>query len=355
MSKMLRNVLSESKYIIEKDVSQEAKAKNPNILGAFTAVISKMDQKTQNGTYYSEELWDAVLEDDKFKDKMKKKLILGEIDHPEQPDSSIKRVSHAITDMWKEGKDLKGRCEVFNTPNGQILWTLLNAGVILGMSTRALGDEEFTEGMRKIKKEGFDFISADMVIDASAIGAGFKEMSESKKRYMTESLSKVKDPITEEIMKTIEQGEVEEKLNVLKVENTNLKSLLETHTSGTKTLKEQIDRLTGEKMKVEAQKKEWESKFQEQKDLVETKNKAMLQTEQKIQEVTDRNTLLEKEITEKATLLGKAKAELEEAKKQLTKKQIKYEVKITPDSALKAKVDENSVISRNIKKSVGRQ
>ena len=355
MQKMLRNVLAESKYIIEKDEPTAVKEKNPNILGAFKAVISKMDEKTQNGTYYSEELWTSVLEDDKFKDKLKKKLVLGECDHPDSPETSLKRVSHVITSMWKEGKEVKGRCEVFNTPNGQILWTLINAGVMLGMSTRALGDEEYSEGMRKIKKEGFDFISADMVIDASAIGAGYKEMTESNKKYLTESLNKIKDPLTEEIIKKIDETETEEKFNVLQVENKTLKTIIESKDVGAKKIQEQVDKLIGEKMILDIKMKEIDAKLVEQKELVNTKNKAILESEKKVQEAMDRNTLLEKEITGKKMLLDKATIELEDAKKQLTKKQIKYEVKINSEASFKAKADESSVITRNIRRSVGKQ
>ena len=112
-----------------------------------------------------------------------------------------------------------GRCEVFNTPNGQILWTLLNAGVILGMSTRALGDEEYSEGVRHIKKEGFDFIAADCVVDASAIGAGYKEMTESTKKYFKESLKMVKYHLTDEIIRNIDQVDIKVQLESVKKES----------------------------------------------------------------------------------------------------------------------------------------
>ena len=354
MPNIIKNYISESKFIVE-----DTPVKNSNILGHFTAVLSKIDEKTQNGTYYSEALWNSVLENDKFKDKLKKKLILGEIDHPSEPDTSIKRVSHAVTEVWKEGKELKGRCEVFATNNGKTLWTLLNAGVMLGVSSRALGDEEYTEGMRKIKPEGFDLIGWDVVVDASAIGAGFKEMSESKKRYVKESLSKNKDLITEEIMKKIDESEAIEKLNVIKMENANLKTIIESKDTGARKIQEQVDKLIGEKMKLEMKTKELDTLLTEQKTLVESKNKAILEAEQKLQAVTDRNTLLEKEITEKKVVLEKTKTELVEAQKQLTKKQVKYEVKISSDLSLEkgkqVQQESSNVISRNIKRSVGKQ
>lgn len=353
MPKIMKSVLNETHYIIEKEVAQ--KEKNPNILGSFKAVLSRINEKTQNGTYYSEALWDKVLTDDKFKDKLKKKLILGEIDHPETPDPSIKRVSHSTTSVWKEGQDLMGRCEVFNTPNGQILWTLLNAGVVLGVSSRALGDEEFTEGMRKIKPEGFDILGWDCVVDASAIGAGFKEMTESNKKYLRESLAKVNDTLTDEIVKKIDESEVQEKFNILQIENKGLKTIIESKETGVKKIQEQVDKLMGEKMKLEMKTKELDGLLTEQKTLVESKNKIILETEKKLQEQTDRNSLLEKEITEKKVVLEKTKTELAEAQKQLTKKQVKYEVKINSGVAQIGKADENSTITRNIKRSVGKQ
>ena len=64
---------------------------------------------------------------------------IGELDHPDDSVINLKNVSHMVTCVWWEGKDVMGKIKVLDTHSGRILKDLINAGVKLGISSRGLG------------------------------------------------------------------------------------------------------------------------------------------------------------------------------------------------------------------------
>ena len=94
--------------------------------------------------------------------------VLGEVDHPEGLNINIDRVSHMITEMWMDGPNGYGKLKILPTPMGQLVKTMLEAGVKLGVSSRGSGNvSESGNG------EVFDFeiITVDVVAQPSAPGA----------------------------------------------------------------------------------------------------------------------------------------------------------------------------------------
>jgi len=66
--------------------------------------------------------------------------VLGEVDHPEGLNINIDRVSHMITDMWMDGPNGYGKLKILPTPMGQLVKTMLESGVKLGVSSRGSGN-----------------------------------------------------------------------------------------------------------------------------------------------------------------------------------------------------------------------
>ena len=89
--------------------------------------------------------------------------IMGELDHPEELSINLDRVSHVITKMWMEGNDGHGRLKVLPTPCGKIAESLLQSGVILGVSSRGSGN---VSDMGYVSE--FDMITVDIVATPSA-------------------------------------------------------------------------------------------------------------------------------------------------------------------------------------------
>ena len=60
--------------------------------------------------------------------------VLGECDHPQELQIHLDRVSHKITEMWMDGGNGYGKLQILPTPCGNIVKTLLECGVKLGVS-----------------------------------------------------------------------------------------------------------------------------------------------------------------------------------------------------------------------------
>lgn len=134
--------------------------------------------------------------------------VLGEVDHPEGLNINLDRVSHMITEMWMDGPNGYGKLKILPTPMGQLVRTMLESGVKLGVSSRGSGE---VDGGGEVA--GFEIITVDVVAQPSAPGAyptpiyehlmntkgGYKAILTSKEvqgdkkaqKYIAESLLKI--------------------------------------------------------------------------------------------------------------------------------------------------------------------
>ena len=92
--------------------------------------------------------------------------VLGEVDHPEGLNINLDRVSHLITDMWMDGANGFGKLKILPTPMGNLVKTMLESGVKLGVSSRGSGE---VDGSGNVN--GFEIITVDVVAQPSAPGA----------------------------------------------------------------------------------------------------------------------------------------------------------------------------------------
>ena len=94
--------------------------------------------------------------------------VLGEVDHPEGLNINIDRVSHMITETWMEGDNGYGKLKILPTPMGNLVKTMLEAGVKLGVSSRGSGNVA-EDGSNTVSD--FEIITVDVVAQPSAPGA----------------------------------------------------------------------------------------------------------------------------------------------------------------------------------------
>ena len=92
--------------------------------------------------------------------------VLGEVDHPADLRINLDRVSHMITKMWMDGPNGYGKLKLLPTPMGQLIQTMLESGVKLGVSSRGSGE---VDGGGNV--QGFEIITVDVVAQPSAPGA----------------------------------------------------------------------------------------------------------------------------------------------------------------------------------------
>ena len=94
--------------------------------------------------------------------------VLGEVDHPEGLNINLDRVSHMITECWMDGPNGYGKLKVLPTPMGQLVQTMLESGVKLGVSSRGSGNVS-EDGSGNVSD--FEIITVDVVAQPSAPGA----------------------------------------------------------------------------------------------------------------------------------------------------------------------------------------
>jgi hypothetical protein len=93
--------------------------------------------------------------------------VMGEVDHPDDLKINLDRVSHMITSMWMDGPNGFGKLKILPTPMGQLVKTMLESGVKLGVSSRGSGNVNEANG----HVSDFEIVTVDVVAQPSAPNA----------------------------------------------------------------------------------------------------------------------------------------------------------------------------------------
>ena len=106
---------------------------------------------------------------------------LGELGHPDGPTVNLDRVSHQITELYRDGNNFIGKAKILSTPMGKIAEALLKEGVTLGVSSRGLGSTiQNREGYMEVGEDFMLATAADIVADPSAPDAFVQGIMEGK-------------------------------------------------------------------------------------------------------------------------------------------------------------------------------
>ena len=160
--------------IVEMSTSQLKVAEGENKDYILEGIFGQIDQKNKNNRIYTES--EYVPQIQQLQDKIKSSKLLGELDHPQQFDVSLKNVSHVIEELTydKESKEVRGRIRLLDTDAGRQAKALVDAGVPLQISSRAAGAVE-SNGKVKIKQ----LFTYDLVADPGFANAELKRVNES--------------------------------------------------------------------------------------------------------------------------------------------------------------------------------
>lgn len=90
---------------------------------------------------------------------------MGELNHPSSADVNLERACHLVTELHEVDDYFVGKAKVLSTPTGQILRALINDGVKVGMSTRALG--QLMENKDYNLVQNMHLVAIDAVADPS--------------------------------------------------------------------------------------------------------------------------------------------------------------------------------------------
>jgi hypothetical protein len=90
--------------------------------------------------------------------------VLGEVDHPEDLKINLDRVCHSVEKMWMDGPAGYGKLRILPTPMGNLIKTMLDSGVRLGVSSRGSGNVNDANG----HVSDFEIVTVDVVAQPSA-------------------------------------------------------------------------------------------------------------------------------------------------------------------------------------------
>ena len=134
----------------------------------LSGVMQMSETQNGNGRIYPHGI--LVREVQNYKKMVSERRALGELDHPDTSVVNLANASHLVTDIWMDDNRCMGKIEVLNTPSGNILKSLVESGVKLGISSRGMGSVSESNG-KTIVEDDFQLICFDMVSDPSPPGA----------------------------------------------------------------------------------------------------------------------------------------------------------------------------------------
>lgn len=116
------------------------------------------DQPNRNNRVYPMAILEKAVKryDENF---ISTKRSLGELNHNSVPGVDLAKASHIIESLIKKGNYFYGKARILeSTPMGKIAKGLIDEGVVLGVSSRALGSVRPTN-------EGYSVVGEDLVIN----------------------------------------------------------------------------------------------------------------------------------------------------------------------------------------------
>ena len=111
--------------------------------------------QNRNGRIYPMDILEAEVA--KYNQSyVSQRRALGELGHPDSPTINLDRVSHLVTDLYKEGNNYIGKAKILDTPNGKITKSLIDEGIKLGVSSRGMGTlKENGNGVQVVQDDFF--------------------------------------------------------------------------------------------------------------------------------------------------------------------------------------------------------
>ena len=172
-------------------LERQSKTRKPGEALKLKGVFQIADEVNQNGRIYPRSILEREIK--KFDKLIQERRAIGELDHPDVSVVQLQNASHVITSLFWEGNNLMGEIEVLPTRNGQVLEALHDAGVVYGISSRAVGStQRNNEGKELVQDDlqllTFDVVSNPSVSEAMLNESVIKELQNTNRTYLIESI-----------------------------------------------------------------------------------------------------------------------------------------------------------------------
>lgn len=129
-------------------------------------VVLTVDAPNLNQRIYPSKVFENALE--KYSKTINDKRAFGELDHPSENVQKLnpEKLSHIFESIKKVGNQWIAKARILDTPSGNIVRGIVNAGGKIGMSLRSLGETVENGRYRMIKRLHLITLG-DLVLDPS--------------------------------------------------------------------------------------------------------------------------------------------------------------------------------------------
>ena len=135
----------------------------------LTGKLQEAEVQNGNGRVYPQKVLRREMQN--YDKLVRERRALGELDHPDDSVINLKNASHLVTEVWWDGNSVMGKVKVLDTPSGNVLRSLVDSGVSLGISSRGLGSVSEGANGTVTVQEDFQLICFDFVSEPSTPGA----------------------------------------------------------------------------------------------------------------------------------------------------------------------------------------
>jgi hypothetical protein len=174
-------------------------------------VFLQSNLKNRNGRMYPADIMEKEVER-YMSEAVNNKRAFGELGHPDGPSINLDRVSHIVTELYRDGDNWMGKAKITDTPMGNIARGLIESGGQLGVSSRGLGTlKENRDGVQIVQDDFHLATAADIVADPSAPDAFVRGIMENKEWVIVNGLwTEQANDMAKKVIKKASKKQLEE-------------------------------------------------------------------------------------------------------------------------------------------------
>jgi len=161
---------------------EEKNTKEPSTMWIQGPYMASETLNKNKRIYTGSEMQQEV--DRYIREMVSTKRAMGELNHPASAEVNPERACHLVTELRREGNVYYGKSKILSSPLGLLVRSLINDGVQVGMSSRALG-KLVEEGTSVNRVTSMRLIAVDCVADPSFTKAFVNGILESKQYVVT--------------------------------------------------------------------------------------------------------------------------------------------------------------------------
>ena len=163
--------------VLPQQITEGKRSQNGNLL--VKGRLQTAETKNGNGRIYPRPILEREVKN-YMEGPIKESRAMGELDHPDSSVINLQNVSHIIREVNWQGDDVVGLIEILPTPAGNILTSLFENGITVGVSSRGMGSLNQIGETLEVQDD-FELLCWDFVSTPSTPGAYVAPLQEGLK------------------------------------------------------------------------------------------------------------------------------------------------------------------------------